>query len=65
MGSQPQSPARNDAAGDDENGRRLLLVQALSTRWNWYVPHHLGGKIVWAQIGEGHSPVSTRECGVR
>lgn len=49
--SSPQPPARIDAAGDAENGRGLLLVEAMSTRWNWHVPHHLGGKVVWAQIG--------------
>ncbi len=49
--SSPQPPARIDAAGDAENGRGLLLVEAISTRWNWYVPHHLGGKVIWAQIG--------------
>jgi anti-sigma regulatory factor (Ser/Thr protein kinase) len=49
--SSPQPPARIDAADDAENGRGLLLVEAISTRWNWYVPHHLGGKVTWAQIG--------------
>jgi anti-sigma regulatory factor (Ser/Thr protein kinase) len=48
--SSPQPPARIAAAGA-ENGRGLLLVEAISTRWNWYVPHHLGGKVIWAQIG--------------
>jgi anti-sigma regulatory factor (Ser/Thr protein kinase) len=49
--SSPQPPARIDATGDAENGRGLLLVEAMSTQWDWYVPHHLGGKVVWAQIG--------------
>ena len=49
--SSPQPPARIDAAGDAENGRGLLLVEAMSTQWNWHAPHHLGGKVVWAQIG--------------
>jgi anti-sigma regulatory factor (Ser/Thr protein kinase) len=49
--SSPQPPVRIDAADDAENGRGLLLVEAISVRWSWYVPHHLGGKIVWAQIG--------------
>jgi len=47
----PQPPAQIDVAGDAENGRGLLLVEAISMRWNWYVPYHLGGKVVWAQIG--------------
>jgi anti-sigma regulatory factor (Ser/Thr protein kinase) len=49
--SSPQPPMRIEAGDDTENGRGLLLVEALSTRWNWYIPHHLGGKVVWAQIG--------------
>jgi anti-sigma regulatory factor (Ser/Thr protein kinase) len=49
--SSPRPPAQIDAAGDAENGRGLLLVEAISTQWNWYVPHHFGGKVVWAQIG--------------
>lgn len=49
--SSPQPPVRIDAACDAENGRGLLLVEAISTRWNWYVPHNLVGKVVWAQIG--------------
>jgi anti-sigma regulatory factor (Ser/Thr protein kinase) len=48
--SSPQPPVRIDAANDAENGRGLLLVEAISVRWSWYVPHHLGGKVVWAQI---------------
>ena len=47
----PQPPTRMEAGDDAENGRGLLLVEAISTRWNWYVPRHLGGKVVWAQIG--------------
>jgi anti-sigma regulatory factor (Ser/Thr protein kinase) len=46
-----QPPVRIDAADDAENGRGLLLVEAISMRWSWYVPHPLDGKVVWAQIG--------------
>ena len=49
--SSPQPPVRIDATCDAENGRGLLLVEAISSRWNWYVPHNLVGKVVWAQIG--------------
>jgi anti-sigma regulatory factor (Ser/Thr protein kinase) len=49
--SSPQTPVRIDASGEAENGRGLLLVEAISVRWSWYVPRHLGGKVVWAQIG--------------
>jgi anti-sigma regulatory factor (Ser/Thr protein kinase) len=47
----PQPPRRIDTACDAENGRGLLLVEDISMRWSWYVPHNLGGKVVWAQIG--------------
>jgi hypothetical protein len=35
--------------GDAENGRGLLLVDTLSTRWDHF-PHPSGGKTVWALI---------------
>jgi anti-sigma regulatory factor (Ser/Thr protein kinase) len=41
----PPVPVRPD--GDTENGRGLLLVDALSTRWDHF-GHHSGGKVVWA-----------------
>jgi anti-sigma regulatory factor (Ser/Thr protein kinase) len=34
----------------DENGRGLLIVNALSHRWGWYHPNGHGGKIVWAAL---------------
>jgi anti-sigma regulatory factor (Ser/Thr protein kinase) len=37
-------------AADAENGRGLLLVEALSTRWGWYFAAGLSGKVVWALI---------------
>ena len=49
--SSPQPPQRIDTACDAENGRGLLLVEAISMRWGWHVPHSLVGKVVWAQIG--------------
>lgn len=49
----PQPPTRIDAGHDAENGRGLLLVETISSRWNWYFSQNLGGKIVWAQIGTG------------
>jgi len=47
----PQPPVRMYSRDDAENGRGLLLVETISTRWNWYFPHDPGGKVVWAQIG--------------
>ena len=46
----PQPPVVNDAADDAENGRGLLLVEGLSTRWGWYFVAGLGGKVVWASL---------------
>jgi anti-sigma regulatory factor (Ser/Thr protein kinase) len=43
-------PETADPAADAENGRGLLLVEALSTRWGWYFAAGLGGKVVWALI---------------
>ena len=47
----PQAPARMSISGDAESGRGLLLVEAISDRWDWYVPQGSGGKIVWALTG--------------
>jgi anti-sigma regulatory factor (Ser/Thr protein kinase) len=53
----PQPPIRIDADDDAENGRGLLLVEALSKQWDWFLAepgsspthgHH--GKIVWAVV---------------
>lgn len=46
----PLPPVANDAAGDAENGRGLLIVQAVSTQWGWEFPPGLGGKVVWARV---------------
>jgi hypothetical protein len=35
--------------GDTENGRGLLLVDTLSTRWDHY-GYHGEGKVVWAML---------------
>jgi anti-sigma regulatory factor (Ser/Thr protein kinase) len=41
-------PVLAPASPDAENGRGLLLIQALSQRWDWYYPHERSGKVVWA-----------------
>jgi hypothetical protein len=47
----PLPPVTNDdIANDAENGRGLMIVQAMSARWGWDFPPGLGGKVVWAQI---------------
>jgi anti-sigma regulatory factor (Ser/Thr protein kinase) len=44
----PLPPVPIDADDDAENGRGLLLVQAVSARWGWHFPPDMGGKVVWA-----------------
>ena len=43
----PYAPARTSVSADDESGRGLLLVEAISDSWG-YFPHETGGKVVWA-----------------
>ncbi|WP_261570955.1 ATP-binding protein [Frankia gtarii] len=43
------TPVLMEPNADDESGRGLLLVDALSLRWFWYRPP-AGGKVVWAQF---------------
>jgi len=45
----PLPPVPMQAGEDSENGRGLVLVEALSARWGWYFPSDAGGKVVWAQ----------------
>ena len=45
----PQPPVPAHPGDDAETGRGLLLVEAVSARWGWYVPPDMGGKVVWAQ----------------
>ena len=52
----PQPPAPADPGQDAEDGRGLLLVQALSLQWGWYFPASgspggHAGKVVWAIVG--------------
>lgn len=52
----PQPPLPADPRADAENGRGLLLVDAISERWGWYFPGKQPstgasgqpGKVVWA-----------------
>jgi anti-sigma regulatory factor (Ser/Thr protein kinase) len=45
-----QAPVRIAATEDAEDGRGLLIVEAISDRWNWYTPDAMGGKVVWCQL---------------
>jgi len=44
------SPAPGEAAIDDESGRGLAIVAALSQAWDSYPDSTLGGKVTWALI---------------
>src|SRR5579863_707723 len=45
----PAPPILKDAAGDNEGGRGLMIVDALCERWGYYHPaHHV--KAVWAEL---------------
>jgi anti-sigma regulatory factor (Ser/Thr protein kinase) len=47
----PHSPARTTPSTDAERGRGLLLVDAISNRWDWYIPQPPGtGKVTWALL---------------
>ena len=41
-------PAPTQPNLGDESGRGLMLVDALTERWGWFVPPSGRGKIVWA-----------------
>jgi anti-sigma regulatory factor (Ser/Thr protein kinase) len=34
-----------------DNGRGLMLVDAMSEEWSWFFPANSGGKVVWALCG--------------
>jgi len=38
------------ASVDDERGRGLLIVEAISAKWGWDAKQDSGGKAVWALI---------------
>ena len=45
------APVRREADEDDESGRGLAIVDALSARWGHYQPPApFGGKVTWALI---------------
>jgi anti-sigma regulatory factor (Ser/Thr protein kinase) len=49
----PQPPAldvSNLPLADEESGRGLFLVAALSERWSCYAVSAEGGKVVWAEV---------------
>jgi anti-sigma regulatory factor (Ser/Thr protein kinase) len=47
----PCVPQPRNAGDEDENGRGLFLIQAMSSRFGWYPPDDgTPGKIVWAAL---------------
>lgn len=47
----PGAPEPANADDEDENGRGLLLVKAVSSRWGWYATGDgTSGKVVWAVL---------------
>jgi hypothetical protein len=44
------APAAREAGEDDESGRGLAIVAALSADWGYYFPAEFGGKVTWAVI---------------
>jgi len=44
----PQPPVRINTSGETENGRGLILVEAISEQWGWYGLDGSAGKFVWA-----------------
>jgi anti-sigma regulatory factor (Ser/Thr protein kinase) len=46
----PRPPLRANVADDAESGRGLVLVEALSDRWDWFADKGMGGKVVWCEL---------------
>jgi anti-sigma regulatory factor (Ser/Thr protein kinase) len=47
----PDPPARITAGEEAENGRGLMLVEAISEQWGWFPRQNGHGKFVWAIAG--------------
>ena len=45
----PGIPVLREAAGDEESGRGLILVNAISEKWGWNPAEGQPGKVVWAE----------------
>ena len=46
----PGIPAIRDAAGCEESGRGLVLIDAIADRWGWSPATNPPGKVVWAEM---------------
>lgn len=52
-------PRLKNPDGESENGRGLVIVDALCTRWSWYLPPS-GGKVVYAKFPYQREPLPAR-----
>lgn len=59
-----EEPVRKDVGEDAEDGRGLVLVEALARRWGVAHPP-AGGKVVWAHLAIGKVPASHGPFGDR
>ena len=50
---QPPEPDDGPPGLDEEGGRGLFLVAALSARWDWYLTREPAGKVVWCELAPG------------
>ncbi len=46
----PGIPVIRDAAGCEESGRGLVLIDAIADRWGWNPATGRPGKVVWAEM---------------
>jgi len=59
----PDTPAPRHASDDDESGRGLMLVEAISDRFGWDRPADgTPGKVVWA-VMQCELPAPSSLCG--
>lgn len=49
-------PTRTSADDQDESGRGLLIVDAISAKWGWRTKEDPSGKIVWALMDKEVQP---------
>jgi anti-sigma regulatory factor (Ser/Thr protein kinase) len=54
---EPTAPMPQDVTGDQESGRGLAIVTALSAKWSWFRAPH-GGKVVWAELAIPQRPLT-------
>ncbi|WP_106398928.1 ATP-binding protein [Actinocorallia populi] len=57
-------PKPRTATEQDENGRGLVLIEALADRWGWY-PNDLEGKVVYAAWNLPGIPTAARPAEAR